>query len=346
MLTTIEQKVARSDTIIPSFVDLFCGCGGFSLGFKQAGFTHLGAIDIDLNACKTYRANISANVINDDLTGVYSLAFSSSIGTRPDVVLASPPCEGFSEANPGRAKRHYDRLYNPPGSLTIEAISWISDLDPKIGFIMENVPAISINPLRSYIESEFARIGYGKVFFNMIPADLLGSASRRPRTFISNIDFEQFLPVVPVIEGNTSWRVLSDLPDPSDVHDIPNHEMISSSNKRASAFRTLHWNDSLIKFDAAGGKRKKSWYRINPYYPAPIIMGKSIFVHPYEDRQLTIREIARLQGYLDDFIFYGNNEQMRNQIGESVSPVVSRFLAGIVMDLVGDRTGVGRGKRK
>ncbi|MHA1794097.1 MAG: DNA cytosine methyltransferase, partial [Promethearchaeota archaeon] len=75
-----------------------------------------------------------------------------------------------------------------------------------------------------------------------------------------------------------------------------------------------------------------TWTRLHPFRLAPIIMGKSTFVHPFGDRTLTIRELARLQTYPDDYIFIGNLAEQKNQIGESVSPVVSRFIAKTILN--------------
>ncbi|MFX0103707.1 MAG: DNA cytosine methyltransferase [Candidatus Hodarchaeota archaeon] len=314
-----------------SYCDLFCGCGGFSLGFKQNGYRHLGALDVDLMAWETYRANISNKVLNQDITEMYSLEFRDYLGERPDIVLAAPPCEGFTEANEKRKKNAYERLYTEPGSLTIKAIDWICDLNPRIGFIIENVPAIMDHPIKGYLIDEFSRIGYDEVYFNIIRAELLGSASKRPRMFISNMKFDES----EIELGNEYYSVLDaigNLPDPTDVHDVPDHVVnIVTKSKKQGAIHLLKWSDSVVRYKGASGT-KKNWIRIHPYKKSPIVMGKSTLVHPYEDRQLTIREYARLQGFPDDFIFHGNFYDKRNQIGEAVSPVVSDFLARKILE--------------
>lgn len=346
-----------------SYVDLFCGCGGFSLGFKQEGFVHLGGIDIDGAACASYATNIG-QVMHADITDLHPGTFRERVGSRPDIVLASPPCEGFSEANEQRRGDRYDRLYEFPGSLTITAIDWICDLDPRVGFIIENVPAMGEGELRDLITTEFRRIGYGKVFFNMIRAETAGSASRRPRLFISNLPFAEPLEVPacnrifpgagkapveldddagagegPAVDDGTGgagdpWHgtvtvmdAIGDLPDPTSIHEFDDHALLGSIGKKESSIRGLRWGDSLVSFAAAGEKNKNTWIRLHPFRPAPIVMGKSIFVHPFDDRQLTIRETARLQGFPDTFRLSGNVYERRNQVGEAVCPLVSRYLA-------------------
>nr|MDO8109207.1 DNA cytosine methyltransferase [Candidatus Sigynarchaeota archaeon] len=364
-----------------TYCDLFCGCGGFSIGFKEAGFIPLGGIDLDKLACESYRLNISQNVMQADITDVFGFDFLKFIGQRPDFVFASPPCEGFSDANANRIGDYWDRLYNPPGSLTIEAIDWICDLDPKIGFIIENVPAISQGPLKAYITDELQRIGYDTVYFNVIRAEKVGSGSKRPRVFISNMKFDEpwdipiynrFNPkkervnadeisdanpeeqqeLEPGIEDDdedgtehlvSALDVIADLPDPTSIHDIPDHEFAGVPEDKLKEISKLRWKNSLVKFVGSDGKMKATWIRVFPFDPAPIVMGKSTFIHPFENRQLTIREYARLQGFPDSFKFAGNYTEKRNQIGEAVSPLVSRFLARSIQDRIdgmGTRTRV------
>ncbi|MHA1794297.1 MAG: DNA cytosine methyltransferase, partial [Promethearchaeota archaeon] len=235
--------------------DLFAGAGGFSWGFKQEGFEILGAIDVNESACRTYKTNISNRVLNKDITEVYSLDFLDYMGQKPDIVIASPPCEGFSEANAKRARNYWDRLYTAPGNLTIKAIEWIQDLEPSIGFIIENVPAIAQGELKMYIINELKRIGYDNVYFNLIRSEKLGSPSKRPRMFISNMMFKE-----PSIDQEhefmTVWDAIGDLPEPSDVHDIPGHFTIPLNSKRSRGVRNLKWFDSLVSFQSARGKNK------------------------------------------------------------------------------------------
>ena len=61
--------------------------------------------------------------------------------------------------------------------------------------------------------------------------------------------------------------------------------------------------------------------------PAPTVMGKSRFIHPYENRLLTVREMARLQGFPDDHIFYGSINSQIDQVGEAVPPPLAALIA-------------------
>ncbi len=71
--------------------------------------------------------------------------------------------------------------------------------------------------------------------------------------------------------------------------------------------------------------------RLNPWKPAPTVMGSVRFVHPFEDRVLTVREQARLMGFPDDHVFFGPKDSQFNQIGEAVPPPLARAIAGGVV---------------
>lgn len=81
-------------------IDLFCGCGGFSYGFQQAGFEMALGIDMWKDATITYKHNFpGANVINEDITLIDAETILSKAGCKKeeiDVIIGGPPCQGFS----------------------------------------------------------------------------------------------------------------------------------------------------------------------------------------------------------------------------------------------------------
>ena len=81
-------------------IDLFCGCGGFSYGFQQAGFDMVLGIDMWKDATVTYQHNFpNACVINDDITNISEDDILSRLGMNADdidVIIGGPPCQGFS----------------------------------------------------------------------------------------------------------------------------------------------------------------------------------------------------------------------------------------------------------
>ncbi len=99
--------------IPPTFLDLFCGCGGFSLGLERAGFRGLAAIDFNHEAIQVYQANFKdvPHVLEKDLTAFSPAELEALIGTSDvDLIVGGPPCQGFSTARQVDGANHGDRL--------------------------------------------------------------------------------------------------------------------------------------------------------------------------------------------------------------------------------------------
>ena len=110
-------------------VDLFCGCGGLSLGFIEAGFDVVAAFDFWDDALAVYKENFNHPVFKEDLTDVDS-AVCKIAEYSPDMIIGGPPCQDFSSAG----KRNED---NGRGSLTVAYAEIISKVHPQ-WFVMEN----------------------------------------------------------------------------------------------------------------------------------------------------------------------------------------------------------------
>ncbi|MCC6062763.1 MAG: DNA cytosine methyltransferase, partial [Desulfurococcales archaeon] len=87
----------------------------------------------------------------------------------------------------------------------------------------------------------------------------------------------------------------------------------------------------LYIFEGAEGKRFYNYMRLDPYDLAPTIMGSSRFIHPFEDRLLTVREQARLMGFPDHHIFVGGRDEQYNQVGEAVPPPLAKAIASYII---------------
>jgi len=305
-------------------VDLFSGAGGFSRGFKDAGFRIVAAIENFDPVAETYAANFpEAFLIIEDIKRVHAQDLLNVIGEPPDVVIGGPPCEPFTALNFRRKKSPLDRLYGDSiGRLVLHFIRFVGDLRPKV-FVMENVPQILDGELRVALRKEFARVGYRKVYFNILRAENYGTPSRRTRVFISNIKIrprkvKARIPVIKALEG---------LPDPRSIHDIPNHRPVPLSPSKLKRISKLKWGQALVHFMGADGKFYANWIRLHPYKLAPTVLGNSRFIHPFEDRLLTVREQARLMGFPDDHVFHGGRDVQYNQVGEAVPVPLARAIA-------------------
>ncbi len=312
-----------------SVVDIFCGGGGFSYGLKRAGFRVLVAIDNDPACAKTYKINFPETiVIAEDVRDINGNDITYFAKQKPLIVIGSPPCEPFTGANPNRMKDPIDRLYKDPmGQLTLEYIRILSELKPRI-FIMENVPAIIDGDLKDALINEFKSAGYSRIYFNILKAEDFGTPSHRLRVFISNIPLKP----VPLNKRITVKEALIDLPPPQ-LSNIPNHEFVPLSDKKARKIAKVRHGKAMYYYQG-DSRRLPNYIRLNPDDVAPTILGSSRFIHPYEDRLLTVREQARLMGYPDYHVFYGGRDQQFNQVGESVPPPLSYAIAEFVKSMI------------
>jgi DNA (cytosine-5)-methyltransferase 1 len=301
-------------------IDLFSGGGGFSQGFRKAGFRIALAIDVDPTCAKTFSANFPETVmLVEDIRDVNGYDIKYIVGRNPDIVIGSPPCEPFTGANPNREKDPLDRLYkDPTGTLVLEYIRLVGELQPKI-FVMENVPALNIRVLREALVKEFKYYGYERIYFNILRAEDYGTPSHRVRLFISNI------PLNPSPLGRvvTVGEAIGDI---SCESDLPNNECVKLSDKKMKRIIRIGWGKALYYYQGAN-KKIPNYIRLDPNKLAPTVLGSSRFLHPYENRLLTVREQARLMGFPDHHIFYGDKDQQYNQVGEAVPPPLSYAIA-------------------
>jgi len=313
----------------PSLIDLFSGAGGFSRGFSSS-YEHVLAIDNDRAAARSFKGNFgTAIVLCEDIRDVSCDDIRYFINKRNiDVVIGSPPCEPFTGANPNRKPEPLDRLYtDPTGTLVLEFIRVVGCLSPKV-FVMENVPAIMEGPLKNALRKEFKAVGYERIFFNVLRAHEHRTPSRRVRVFISNI------PIKPAkaSERLYVWDVLKDLPEPSEEPVIPNHEPPPRlSPRKLKRVIRLKWGQPLIQYEGARGVRLPNLIKLHPYRLAPTVLGSSRFIHPFDNRLLTVREQARLMGFPDNHVFLGGKEEQYNQVGEAVPPPLAKAIADEVL---------------
>ena len=169
-------------------VDLFCGCGGFSLGAELAGFRSLAAIDIDQTLQSGYRRNfprtraIQADVCDLDASDWRILLD----GQRPDGVIGGPPCQGFSAI--GKRK-----IGDPRNSLVFEFVRQVRILRPRF-FIMENVGGILRPPNAALLAEAMSQLPetYTVLKPVILNASDFGAATTRSRVAVIGFDRADF----------------------------------------------------------------------------------------------------------------------------------------------------------
>lgn len=183
-----------SSTRIPdgkrlTFIDLFCGCGGFTLGMERAGLHCLAAIDFKSEAISTLHTNLPhiEHVLKRDLTAYSPEELSELIGARHvDVIVGGPPCQGFSTARQRDGSNHGARLKDDPRRhLYREFLKFVDFFKPLV-FVMENVLGIRTAAGGKYftcVQSEARALGY-RVHGQEEDAWALGVPQKRRRQLI------------------------------------------------------------------------------------------------------------------------------------------------------------------
>ncbi len=204
----VKRNTESLESNLPTVVDLFCGAGGLSLGFVQAGFKISLANDIEPCCIDTYshnhpevpRENIYLGDIDELLPNITArLRF-----TETDVVIGGPPCQGFSMANRQRL------IDDPRNRLYKKFVEAVSLLNPKL-FVMENVKGMLL--IAPQIVEDFQRIGY-VVKYRIINACHYGVPQNRERIIFFgtrlNIDLDEIFNDLVNLSVKTRRTILAD----------------------------------------------------------------------------------------------------------------------------------------
>jgi len=322
-------------------LDLFSGCGGFSVGFIQAGFEIVVANDIWKPAGETYQLNhpsvkfalgdITQNVVKDEIESLFGEG-----KLRCNVVIGGPPCQAYSLAG----LRNPD---DPRGKLFEDYVKLVRRLAPDI-FVMENVLGIlsmrhNKELVTDLILNRFRDAGY-KVEFRPLDAADYGVPQHRVRVIFigTKHDIPILFPDQTHCDGGSFDGVMRPYVTVKEaIGDIigrpENHEWNHLFTKHSKEFI------DKIKATPVGKnvtKYSESFFRAPPNKPSKTAKGNhgSVFIHYAEDRSMTAREFARLQSFPDDFIFKGTKHDQFVMLGNAVPCGLARAIAGAVKDML------------
>ena len=320
-----------------SYIDLFCGAGGLSVGFDEAGFENIFSVEFNPEFAKTYKKNFpSHNLLIEDIRDISNETIRKLVGNHEvDLIIGGPPCQGFSIAgNIGRTFLDDER-----NRLFKEFVRFVSEVNPKM-FIMENVAALATHlkgkTIKSIVDAfEHAGMGY-KVKWEVLNTVNYEIAQERRRIVIVgirsdlNTEFEY-----PAHSDNikTIKDVIDDLPilASGEKSDVPNHIAMSHSEQMLE--KMSYVKDGGDRNDIPEELRPKSgdvrkYIRYDSTKPSVCVTGdmRKIF-HYNQNRALTCRELARIQSFPDSFVFEGTSIQIQQQIGNAVPPKLANLLA-------------------
>ena len=193
-------------------LDLFCGCGGLSLGFEMAGFDVVLAIDNWEDALVTYRQNHRHSIaLNGDLLTLDPMDVEREYGLHDiSVIIGGPPCQGFSVAGKRIIDDDRNKLYK-------SFVRFVKHFKPK-AFVMENVPnilSIGGGAIKDSIVKDFSELGYKVVYRALTASDYGVPQNRRRAIFVGLRDKTFDYPIPNVKEKVTTEEALSDLPENS-----------------------------------------------------------------------------------------------------------------------------------
>lgn len=303
----------------PTAIDLFSGCGGLTLGLRRARFRVLGAVELDPLAVETYRLNHpSVKVWPKDIRHVSGDEILKRLRLEVgelDLLAGCPPCQGFSSMTTLNGKWIVEDERN---DLIAEYGRLVSELQPK-AVLMENVPGLADDERLSALLAVLAAEGYAtEDVVQVLDAQEYGVPQRRRRLVMMSAVGAVVPFAKPVPTRATVRDAIEDLlpagssKDP--LHDFPENrsdvvkEIIAGIPKDGGSRQALGADRQLACHKRVSGFRDV-YGRMAWDSPAPTITGgchnpsKGRFIHPAEDRAITMREAALLQGFPLDYKF-------------------------------------------
>jgi len=306
--------------------DLFCGAGGMAKGFEMAGFKQLCGLDWFKEAGMTYRENFSHSLIEGDITKKeVKDKFINTVkeklkGKNLTVLSGGFPCQGFSMSG--------NRVVEDPlNSLYKDMLEIIKELQPEF-IVAENVKGLR-SMLKGKVEDKIRKdiesLGYNVNVTVLNSADYYVPQKRERVIFIANRIGKKNYHPSPILESDSYITTKEAIGDLVKVKDNPkiNHVRTKHSDDMKERLAKVPEGKSLYD------KYSDSWKKC-PWNEASCTIKENhggVNIHPIEPRVITVREMARLQSFPDDFIFKGTKSKQMVQIGNAVPPLLAKAIA-------------------
>lgn len=313
-------------------ISLFSGCGGLDLGFERAGFSIPVANEFDKKIWATFKENHpNTHLIEGDIRNVKKEDIVPYIEGEVDGIIGGPPCQSWSEAGALRG------IEDERGQLFFDYIRILEEFQPKF-FLAENVSGMLANRHSEAVQNIiklFEKAGYD-VSVTLVNAKDYGVAQERKRVFY--IGFRKDLKInFEFPRGSTEdddkkitlKDIIWDLQEtavPAASKNRHNPEAINNNEYFTGAYSTIFmsrnrvkaWDEQAYTVQASGRQ-----CQLHPQAPKMVKFGKNDcrFVEGKEElyRRMTIREVARVQGFPDEFKFiYDETNMAYKMIGNAV----------------------------
>ena len=315
-----------------NLLSLFSGCGGLDLGFEKAGFDIPVANEFDKTIYETFKVNHpKTHLIGGDVRDVTKTDIQMYFDGDVDGIIGGPPCQSWSEAGALRG------IEDARGQLFFDYIRLLKEFKPKF-FLAENVSGMLANRHSAAVKNIiklFEEAGYD-VTLNMVNAKDYGVAEERKRVFY--IGFRKDLHIkFEFPKGSTESDdkkitlrdIIWDLKDtavPAGKNNKHNPDAINNNEYFTGSYSPIFLSRNRVKsWDEQGFTVQASGRQCQLHPQAPkmerVDTNKCIFVPGKEHlyRRMTVREVARIQGFPDDFQFiYDNIDTGYKMIGNAV----------------------------
>lgn len=331
-------------------VDLFAGAGGLSQGLKDASFRVIGAIENDGECAATYRLNHPDTLLLEkDIQSVNAISFMQRLGLRSgelDLLAGCPPCQGYSTI--GTRNKPVDN--DQRNELVYEILRFTLALRPKT-VMMENVPALAKNARLERICQGLSNAGYA-LDVKILDMVHFGVPQKRRRMILlaSRLGRIEVLSKKNDKLGMVTVRnTIGNLPAVGRSGD-PLHDSKATHGSRVSQFISMVPKDGGSRKDVDEVYQLECHKRTTGFRdvygrmawdkPSPTITGgcgnpsKGRFIHPLENRAITLREAALLQTFPPQYNFSLSSGRSRiaTMIGNALPPRFINFHAGYLLN--------------
>lgn len=328
-------------------IDLFCGIGGLSLGFEQAGFEVVSAVDIWADAVKTYNHNREDKVAQVASVEDFNNEVLPELVKQQKIsgIIGGPPCQGFSTVG----KRDID---DPRNKMYLEFYKAVKIASPDF-FVIENVKGMLTLNKGAFVKDLLERFGENglgyTISYKLLNAADYGVPQNRYRVFYVGIKNRLFEFPKPFGYQLTAKDGIGDLLHSDNTHygSEPQNEfqqkMRGSQTHPMNQDYTAHTQQTvnIVSMIPDGGnirslpseywqvrKYNKAFERMSSSRPSNTIdTGHRNYFHYAEPRIPTLRESARLQSFPDNFEVLGTRGSQYKQVGNAVPPMLAHVIA-------------------
>jgi DNA (cytosine-5)-methyltransferase 1 len=294
-------------------VDLFSGCGGFSVAAEQMGYDTILAVDNNKDAAKLFKHNFPrSRVIVDTVSSVKSWPGGVYL------VTGGPPCQAYSIANQRTSGGSNDKYF-----LYRDFLSAVGEMNPR-HVVMENVMAIPDDVLLD-VTTSLDSFGYNTTFF-LVCASWYGVPQYRKRVFV--VASRDAIGTLPEVQPEIPVRSVLTLPREYDKTIDHVGYTFSLFNKHVVRYIPPGGDYTYVPEElrrSSADKFKTKFFRLDPDRPSKTVVAHlqydgNNFIHPEFDRTISVREAARIQTFPDSFEFPVRYKRAFQAIGNAVPP--------------------------